>query len=347
MRPGTGARMSPRRRWVRASRRCSPTDGRASHARLVTVPVGAVDPISLFAAAVEADLEAALWLRAGRRDRAGRRRPGMGDRARGPGAIRRRRARLARAHRGGARRRREPRADGRARVSRAGDPAATTSGRRSARPRWSCRSWRMRDAGGRRDAHRVGGRRGRPTSRPRSAMGGAGAARPGARAEPERHGREARVRAARDRGEQPSREAWDRLVGMFAGAVGRGRIDKVVLARRVGLRSPVELDVANALRRLAASAPESTTYAFRRGGRTFLGSTPERLARTEGRSFRTMAVAGLDPPGRRCGRGRGPGRGPARLREGSRGAGDRRRLDPRPSWRRSPRRSRSRPSPRS
>ena len=92
--------------------------------------------------------------------------------------------------------------------------------------------------------------------------------------------------------EQPSREAWDRLVGMFAGAVGRGRIDKVVLARRVGLRSPVELDVANALRRLAASAPESTTFAFRRGGRTFLGSTPERLARTEGRSFRTMAVAG-------------------------------------------------------
>ena len=92
--------------------------------------------------------------------------------------------------------------------------------------------------------------------------------------------------------EQPGREAWDRLVGMFAGAVGRGRIDKVVLARRVGLRSPVELDVPNALRRLAASAPESTTYAFRRGGRTFLGSTPERLARTEGRSFRTMAVAG-------------------------------------------------------
>ena len=92
--------------------------------------------------------------------------------------------------------------------------------------------------------------------------------------------------------EQPGREAWDRLVGMFAGAVGRGRIDKVVLARRVGLRSPVELDAPNALRRLAASAPESTTFAFRRGGRTFLGSTPERLARTEGRAFRTMAVAG-------------------------------------------------------
>jgi isochorismate synthase len=92
--------------------------------------------------------------------------------------------------------------------------------------------------------------------------------------------------------EQPSRATWNRLVGMFAGAVGRGRIDKVVLARRVSLRSPVELDVPNALRRLAASAPESTVYAFRRDGRTLIGATPERLVRTEGRAFRTVAVAG-------------------------------------------------------
>ena len=92
--------------------------------------------------------------------------------------------------------------------------------------------------------------------------------------------------------EQPSKDAFRRLVGMFSGAVGRGRIDKVVLARRVGLRSPVELDVPNALRRLAASAPESTIYAFRRGGRTFLGATPERLVSTDGRTFRTVAVAG-------------------------------------------------------
>lgn len=92
--------------------------------------------------------------------------------------------------------------------------------------------------------------------------------------------------------EHPDRATWDRLVGMFAGAVGRGRLDKVVLARRVDLRAPVELDVANALHRLAASAPESTIYAFRRDGRTFLGATPERLVRTEGRRFQTIAVAG-------------------------------------------------------
>lgn len=91
---------------------------------------------------------------------------------------------------------------------------------------------------------------------------------------------------------QPSHEVWRRIVGLHSGAVGRGRIDKVVLARRVDLRSPVDLDVPNALRRLAASAPESTTYAFRRAGRTFLGATPEPLATTEGRAFRTVAVAG-------------------------------------------------------
>jgi isochorismate synthase len=96
----------------------------------------------------------------------------------------------------------------------------------------------------------------------------------------------------RTESEQPSRPAWHRLVGTIAGAVGRGRLDKVVLARRVDLRSPVELDVPNALRRLAASAPESTIYAFRREGRTFLGATPERLVRVEGRSFRTAAIAG-------------------------------------------------------
>ncbi len=98
-------------------------------------------------------------------------------------------------------------------------------------------------------------------------------------------------------GERPDRAAWDRLVGLFAGAVGRGRLDKVVLARRVHLRSPIEIDVENALRRLAAAAPEGTIYAFIRGGETFLGATPERLVRTAGRDFETVAIAGSAPRG--------------------------------------------------
>lgn len=96
---------------------------------------------------------------------------------------------------------------------------------------------------------------------------------------------------------QPDRPAWERTVGMFAGAVGRGRIDKVVLARRVTFDAPADLDVVGALRDLAATAPESATFAFARGDTTFLGATPERLARTVGRSFETVAIAGSAPRG--------------------------------------------------
>jgi isochorismate synthase len=92
--------------------------------------------------------------------------------------------------------------------------------------------------------------------------------------------------------EWPTSVHWRNLVGRMAGAVGRGRLDKVVLARRVDLLSSVELDVGGALRRLSASAPEGAVFAFRRGSRTFLGATPERLVRTEGRDYRTAAIAG-------------------------------------------------------
>lgn len=90
----------------------------------------------------------------------------------------------------------------------------------------------------------------------------------------------------------PDRVAWDRIVGLFAGAVGRGRIDKVVLSRRVAYRATADFDLVSALRHLARTAPESTTFAFGRMGATFLGATPERLARTKGRSFETVAIAG-------------------------------------------------------
>ncbi|MFL5673527.1 MAG: isochorismate synthase MenF [Chloroflexota bacterium] len=96
---------------------------------------------------------------------------------------------------------------------------------------------------------------------------------------------------------RPDRAAWDRTVGMFAGAVGRGRIDKVVLARRVRFEADDALDIQAALRHLARTAPESTTFAFSRGGTTFLGATPERLARTDGRAFETVAIAGSAPRG--------------------------------------------------
>jgi salicylate biosynthesis isochorismate synthase len=92
--------------------------------------------------------------------------------------------------------------------------------------------------------------------------------------------------------EIPTAERWRHVVALMTGAVGRGRIDKVVMARRLDVTAGARLDVPGALRRLAATAPESTVFAFRRGGSTFMGATPERLVRTDGRAYRTAAIAG-------------------------------------------------------
>ncbi|MEA2536831.1 MAG: menaquinone-specific isochorismate synthase [Chloroflexota bacterium] len=93
-------------------------------------------------------------------------------------------------------------------------------------------------------------------------------------------------------GQVPEAREWQATVARFAGAVGRGRLDKVVLARRVDLQADGPIDVPAAIRRLEAAAPESTIFAVGRGTRTFLGATPELLVRSEGREFHTVAMAG-------------------------------------------------------
>lgn len=96
---------------------------------------------------------------------------------------------------------------------------------------------------------------------------------------------------------RPGAPDWRATVARFAGAVGRGRLDKVVLARSVDLIAESPVDVPDVLGRLAASAPESTVFAISRGERTFLGATPERLISLAGREFRTVAMAGSTPRG--------------------------------------------------
>jgi isochorismate synthase len=98
-------------------------------------------------------------------------------------------------------------------------------------------------------------------------------------------------------GGAPTAEGWRATVDRYAGAVGRGRVDKVVLARRLDLAADVPVDVGGALRALVAAAPESTVFAIARGDAVFLGATPERLVRTEGRDARTVAIAGTAPRG--------------------------------------------------
>jgi isochorismate synthase len=93
------------------------------------------------------------------------------------------------------------------------------------------------------------------------------------------------------------------LVDEVRAAIERGELEKLVLSRRVDLTLPRPVSPAQALRRLAAIAPECVRFAFRVAGSTFLGATPERLVKKQGRSFETDALAGSmsvgdAPPGR-------------------------------------------------
>ena len=338
-RPADG---TPTRRAALGERLAALLDGAAPRARPLvsaTVPAAGVDPISLVAAALEADLETALWLR-----------PSEGTAFVGVG-----RAWAT-----------EPRA--RSASARPRPPGAPSS---------RARAWTAADATARGDGPgparraglhrpRAGGRR--PVGPVRAQLAGAAGAaarRHARRRVADRLARGTRVRrrtcaasSAAGSGSRrapapspPTRTAWWRCpcsprwhdrrraarptsTGAGSSACSPARSAGAASTRwsspgGSGLRSPVELDVPNALRRLAASAPESTTYAFRRGGRTFLGATPERLVRTEGRVFRTVAVAGTIRRGADAAEDERAGPGPPGVREGPRGARDRRRLHPR------------------
>jgi isochorismate synthase len=91
---------------------------------------------------------------------------------------------------------------------------------------------------------------------------------------------------------RPGASDWRATAARFAGAVGRGRLDKVVLTRSIDLIAESPIDVPGVLGRLAEAAPESTVFALSRGQRTFLGASPERLIALDGREFRTVAMAG-------------------------------------------------------
>lgn len=90
---------------------------------------------------------------------------------------------------------------------------------------------------------------------------------------------------------------WRTLVARTAAAIREGRYQKVVLARGVRARATGTIAVDTVLRRLAADYPGAYVFAVRRGDRTFLGATPEQLARVAGGVVETMALAGSAPRG--------------------------------------------------
>ncbi|HEY4105698.1 MAG TPA: isochorismate synthase [Polyangiaceae bacterium] len=92
--------------------------------------------------------------------------------------------------------------------------------------------------------------------------------------------------------EEGSAHAWANLVSAIQDEIAAGRAQKIVAARRLGLRLDRELLPSLVLARLRSDAPESTRFAVRVGTSTFLGATPERLLQKRGNELATEAVAG-------------------------------------------------------
>ncbi len=91
--------------------------------------------------------------------------------------------------------------------------------------------------------------------------------------------------------------AWRRAVEATLADIAAGRLAKLVLARAAIIRAAAPFDPLRTLARLRRAYPGCTLFAVGRGDATFVGASPERLARVTGDRLDTAAVAGTAPRG--------------------------------------------------
>ena len=100
------------------------------------------------------------------------------------------------------------------------------------------------------------------------------------------------------RDDEPGFPAWKKNIERALSAFEEGRLGKVVLARRASFGFDEELDPALLAGKLKAATPDCFHfYAEPEPGVAFVGASPERLYRREGRRILSEAVAGTRPRG--------------------------------------------------
>ena len=85
---------------------------------------------------------------------------------------------------------------------------------------------------------------------------------------------------------------WRSLVEAGVSAIRRGSFQKVVLAREVQADASRDVDVPALLRHLRAVHEDCFVFGYWRGDRAFVGASPERLVRLDGRAVRASSLAG-------------------------------------------------------
>jgi len=98
--------------------------------------------------------------------------------------------------------------------------------------------------------------------------------------------------------ESCSLDRWREAVTSIEDAIARGALDKAVLARELRLHADRAFDATGAIARLREGYPDCTVFAFAREGACFMGATPERLVRVQGRKVYATCLAGTALRGR-------------------------------------------------
>ena len=97
--------------------------------------------------------------------------------------------------------------------------------------------------------------------------------------------------------EPDSREAWREAVAAALGAIGEGRVEKVVLSRRQRLVAARPFSSKDVLVNLIDGSARGTVLLYRYADVFFCGCTPELLVRKRGCEVESMCLAGTCPAG--------------------------------------------------
>lgn len=89
-----------------------------------------------------------------------------------------------------------------------------------------------------------------------------------------------------------SADDWKETVAHAVSEIRAGALQKVVLAREERAVAPDGFDVAATLRYLRSAHPDCYVFGAWRGGSAFVGASPERLVRMDGREIRASSLAG-------------------------------------------------------
>jgi menaquinone-specific isochorismate synthase len=95
----------------------------------------------------------------------------------------------------------------------------------------------------------------------------------------------------------PDRAIWTRNVTAIKAGIESGDFEKIVLAHRALVEAPRLPELPELVARLTQLAPECVRFAFRWGGTSFIGATPERLISKHGLELGAEAIAGSIKPG--------------------------------------------------